>query len=223
MRGALLAALLGALVFAAVACESPDPMQKQKRYEPYKPSDFFADGRSMRAPPLDTVSREKLRGVGPRFTGLDGTAYLDVLPVPVTRALLEEGQDRFDVFCAACHGLLGDGQSPVARNMALRPPPPIAGEPAFAWARAQWAGQDQPPDGGTASVRAQRDLPHPLGFYFQAVSHGFGLMPSYADVLTNDERWAVVAYLRALSRSRRVAVSSLPADIRAHLEAEGQP
>jgi len=198
-------------------------MQKQKRYEPYKPSDFFADGRSMRPPPLDTVSREKERGVGPRFSGLDGTAYLDVLPVPVTEALLQEGQDRFDVFCAACHGLLGDGKSPVARNMALRPPPPIAGEPAFAWAKAQWEGRDQPPDGGTASVRAQHDLPHPLGFYFQAMSHGFGLMPSYSDVLTHQERWAVVGYLRALSRSRRVAVSSLPPDVRAQLEAEGKP
>jgi mono/diheme cytochrome c family protein len=211
------------LGLAATGCESPDPMQKQARFEPYWPSDFFEDGRSMRTPPADTVARETLRGSGPRFTGLDGSAYVDVIPVPVTRAFVEEGRDRFDVFCAACHGLLGDGVSAVARNMALRPPPPIAGEPAFAWAASRWKGRDLPPDGGAPAVRAQQDLPHPLGFYFQAVSQGFGLMPSYADVLPNDERWAVVAYLRALSKSQRVPVASLPPDVRARLEGEATP
>jgi mono/diheme cytochrome c family protein len=217
---ALGVAALG-LVLGASACESPDPMQKQARFEPYRPSDFFEDGRSMRTPPPDTVARETPRGSGPRFTGLEGSAYVDELPVPVTRALVEEGRDRFDVFCAACHGILGDGESAVARNMAMRPPPPIAGEPAFAWAASRWNGRDLPPDGGSPAVRAQEDLPHPLGFYFQAISQGYGLMPSYADVLPNDERWAVVAYLRALSRSQRVPVASLPRDVRTRLGAEG--
>lgn len=211
------------LLLGGAACESPDPMQQQARFEPYRPSRFFEDGRSMRTPPLDTVAQETPRGSGARFTGLNGSAYVDEIPVPVTRAFLEQGRDRFDVFCAACHGLLGDGESAVARNMALRPPPPIAGEPAFTWAASRWGGRDLPPDGGTPAVRAQRDLPHPLGFYFQAISQGFGLMPSYADVLPNDERWAVVAYLRALSKSQRLPVASLPKDVRARLEAEGTP
>lgn len=221
-RSILRLAAFGVLLGAA-GCESPDPMQQQARFEPYRPSDFFEDGRSMRAPPPDTVARETPRGTGARFTGLSGSAYVDELPVPVTLAFVEQGRDRFDVFCAACHGLLGDGDSAVARNMAMRPPPPIAGEPAFAWAASRWQGRDQPPDGGTPAVRAQHDLPHPLGFYFQAISQGYGLMPSYADVLPNDERWAVVAYLRALSRSQRVPVASLPEDVRTRLEAEGTP
>lgn len=212
-----------AFVAALAACDSPDPMQRQKRYEPYRRSSFFSDGRMMRPPPEDTVPREKQRGTGPRFTGREGEAYVDVLPIPVTRALLERGRERFEATCAACHGLLGDGESPVARNMALQPPPPIAGEEAFAFVERRWKGGDQPPDGGVAGARAQADLPHPLGFYFEAITQGYGLMPSYADMISNDDRWAVIAYLRALSRSERVKLADLPPDVRARLDAEGAP
>lgn len=214
--------LLLACALALAGCESPDPMQREKRYEPYRRSAFFADGRMMRTPPADTVPREKPRGKGPFFTGREGGAYVDTLPVPLSRALLERGKTEFEITCGACHGLLGDGETPVARNMAIRPPPPIAGEPAFEWAAQRWGkGEDAPPDGGVTSARAQRDLPHPLGFYFEAMSRGFGLMPSYADMIPLKDRWAIVAYLQALSRSQRVKVADLPQDVRTRLQGEG--
>jgi mono/diheme cytochrome c family protein len=193
-------------------------MNKQARYEPYRESHFFADGRMMRTPPPDTVAQEMPRGSGPRMTGRENGAYVDALPVPLTRALLERGHTRYDTVCGACHGLIGDGNTPVARNMALRPPPAIAGAPAFALFKQRWNEPDAPPDGGTAAMRHQHDLPHALGFYFSAISEGFGLMPSYSDMLTPDDRWAVIAYLQALSRSQRVQVARLPAPLREQLE-----
>ena len=197
-------------------------MQKQARYEPYRSSRFFADGRMMRTPPADTFSREQPRGTGPEFTGRQRGVYVDVLPVPLTRALVERGRSRFEITCAACHGLLGDGSSVVAEKMALRPPPPIAGEPAFEFVARMWKGKDSPPDGGSPAPRVQHDLPHPLGFYFDAISDGYGLMPSYSDLLSIDDRWAVIAYLQALSRSQRVPVASLPPNERTRLEGGGR-
>ena len=219
-RGPALLSVVALL--SLLACDSPDPMQRQPRYEPYRESHFFADGRMMRPPPPDTVPQEKPRGDGPALTGLANGTYVDVLPVPLTRALLERGRERYEIVCGACHGVLGDGNTPVARNMALRPPPAIAGEPAFLLYAREWSNRDAMPDGGAPSPRSQHDLPHPLGFYFDAISNGFGLMPSYADMLPPEDRWAVIAYLRALSRSQRVEASRLPGDVREKLEGGGR-
>jgi mono/diheme cytochrome c family protein len=112
--------------------------------------------------------------------------------VPVTPDLLLAGQARFETFCAPCHGVRGDGRSTVAANMDLRRPPPIAG-------------------------RAARALPP--GRIYQVVHEGYGLMRSYADdLLSPEERWAVVAYLMALDLSRGVPLSSLPPSLRAEAE-----
>jgi mono/diheme cytochrome c family protein len=203
------------LVLLVGACDSLDPMQKQPRYEPYRESHFWADGRMMRTPPEDTVPQEKLRPPAPERTGREGGAYVDVLPVPLTRELLERGRARYETSCAACHGLVGDGQTPVAKSMALRAPPAIASGPKFIELR---VANDLPPDGGSPAHRSQCDLPHPLGYYFGVISEGYGLMPSYADMLNIDDRWAVVAYLRALARSQRVEVARLPPDERQRLE-----
>jgi mono/diheme cytochrome c family protein len=161
------------LVLALAGCEVFDPMISQQKVKTYRESEFWPDRISMRAPQPGTVAREDV--LAPELAtgrGPDGKA-LTKPPIPVTRQLLELGRTRFDIHCAVCHGYLADGVSLVARNMAIRPPPSLL-------ARAQ-----------------QTD-----GWYFQVMSEGFGVMPSYASALSPEERWAIVAYLRALQISQ---------------------
>jgi mono/diheme cytochrome c family protein len=171
------ALLLGALVLLG-GCEVLDPMISQQKVKTYRESEFWPDRLSMRQPQPGTVAREDV--LAPELAtgrGPDGKA-LTRPPIPVTRKLLEQGRARFDIHCAVCHGYLADGVSLVGRNMAIRPPPSLL-------ARVQ-----------------QTD-----GWYFQVMSEGFGVMPSYASALSPEERWALVAYLRALqlSQTRRAA------------------
>jgi mono/diheme cytochrome c family protein len=184
------------LALAAIAlagCEALDPMITQQKVKPYRESDFWPDRVSMRAPQPGTVAREDVLPTDiATGRGADGKVLTRV-PLPVTRALLATGRKRFDVNCAVCHGYLGDGDSLVAKNMSLRPPPSLL-------------------------ARAQQ----PDGWYFQVMSEGFGLMPSYASVLPVQERWAIVAYLRALQLSQTARAADLAPGDRAKLDGEGR-
>ncbi|HEX7089452.1 MAG TPA: cytochrome c [Longimicrobiales bacterium] len=162
----------------------------QPRYEPYGESRFFADGRAMRPPPAGTVPAGERAGPGePTVPGaMDGGGYRERIPLALTMDLLRLGRERFDVVCAACHGILGDGASAVALHMTLRPPPPLIG----------------------GNVRAM-----PAGRLYRIVEEGYGLMPGYAELLSPLERWAVVAYLRALQLSQAADLDALPPAIRA--------
>ncbi len=174
-------------------CEFFDPMISQQKVKTYRESEFWPDRISMRPPQPGTVAREDvLVPAVATGRGADGKA-LTSIPVPVTRQLLEVGRKRFEIHCAVCHGYLANGVSLVARNMSLRPPPNLL------------------------QRAAQTD-----GWYFQVMSEGFGLMPTYGSVLTVDERWAIVAYLRALQLSQSTRADALPADVRARLEKEGK-
>ncbi len=184
---------LALAALALTACEVFDPMISQQKVKAYRESEFWPDRISMRAPQPGTVSREDV--LDPRVaTGRerDGTVLTRV-PVPLTRELLQLGKKRFELNCAVCHGYLADGDSLVARNMSLRPPPSLL-------------------------ARAQQ----PDGWYFQVMSEGFGLMPSYASVLPIEERWAIVAYLRALQLSQSARAADLAPGDRAKLDGEGR-
>jgi mono/diheme cytochrome c family protein len=191
MTGRALVALLPLAALLA-GCPAWDPMQRQAKVKPYQPSAYHADGLAMRAPPPGTVAHGAA-GVAAAETGLgpDGVP-LPRIPVAVTPALLETGRRRFDVHCAVCHGLLGDGESQVALVMSLRRPP---------------------------SLHLYRDVPD--GYLYQVISQGFGLMPAYAADLPPQERWGVVAYVRALQLSQRAPVGALPAPVRSELERRG--
>lgn len=180
---------ISALALFGCTAAALDPMERQQRFGPYSENARFADRRSMRTPPEGTVPRERqLHAVHP---GLDRDHVAAArIPVPVSRELLSLGRKRFDITCAACHGLLGDGESVVARNMALRPPP---------------------------SLHVHHH--HPPGFLFEVVSRGYGLMPALADEIPADERWAVVAYVRALQLSQAATLAQVSPDIRRKLEA----
>jgi mono/diheme cytochrome c family protein len=197
-KPAPLFALVGLLTL--VGCDANDMvrepewtlsrMLEQPRVDPYAPSDFFIDGRGMRTPVPGTVPREAVLGAPLLLDGYEAGNYAATFPVPITRALLEEGHDHFEVVCATCHGTLGDGNSPVAAKMQIRKPPSLL-----------------TPD--IASF-----LP---GRVYRIVSVGYGLMPAVDYQLDVGQRWAVVAYLEALQRSQVAVVADLPPGLRDEL------
>lgn len=196
---------LGVLLSAACTLNNPDPMRAQPKAHAYGPSTFFPDGAAMRLPPDGVVAREDgLAGDAIPGGGRDG-GYADRIPIPLTVALLQQGHDRFDVYCSPCHGLLADGNGPVAAKMIVRPPPALVGPGAIRT---------------HAPAPPGSDLAHPVGFYVTVISEGAGLMPSYSWALSPTERWAVVAYLRALQRSQSAPVDDAPPLVRRQLEGE---
>jgi mono/diheme cytochrome c family protein len=184
---------LAGLLLLATGCEVLNPMMFQPKVKPYRKSEFYPDGVAMRAPPAGAVPVSA--PVEPAVaTGRDAEGKpLARAPLAVTRDLLEVGKKRFDVYCAVCHGVLGNGQSPVARNMSIRPPPSLLDNAA-----------------------------RPDGFYFAAMTEGYGYMPSYAPWIDPQERWAVVAYIRALQLSQRARLDQAPPEVRARLEKESR-
>jgi mono/diheme cytochrome c family protein len=174
-----------------LACPRLDPMQQQPKYEAYEASEYFEDGLAMRHPPAGTVPfRSALDPALATGRGADGQP-LARIPIAVDADLLARGKVHYDVSCAVCHGLVGDGDSQVALSMALRRPP---------------------------SLHLYRDRPD--GYLYQVASEGFGLMPGYASSLSVQDRWAVVAYVRALQLSQHAPVDQLPAELREALPKE---
>ncbi len=184
--------LLAALCLACGDTTIFDPMKRQPKFRAFAANPQFEDGRAMRQPPEGTVPRER-QTMRPEITdGRDRSGQIvTAIPIPVTKDLMLLGRTKFEVYCAICHGLVGDGVSLVATQMSLRPPPNLH--------------QIRNPD---------------PGHVFQVISEGFGLMPSYAPQLTAHERWAVVAYLEALRRSQAGTLADAPPDIQQKLRAE---
>ena len=192
------------LAMGASACDENilDPMaDSQPKANRYRESKFYADGLTMQAPPKGTVPRERITLNAPLTTGREADGpiqsngeplpvYVKVVPLPVTRKLLDLGRKRYDITCGTCHGPLGDGDSIVARQMALRPPPSL-----------------------------HRYIEKPAGYIYEVATKGFGMMASYAAELTVEERWAVVAYIRALQLSQSTPAAELPPAVRQQLEA----
>jgi mono/diheme cytochrome c family protein len=185
-----LAAVIAAL--ALTACDvkgvfvppvwSLERMLVQPRQNPFGSNDFFVDGRAMRPPPVGAMSREATLGDSALTHGAIRGRYVTSIPVPLSRAMLERGRDRFDIFCAACHGVLGTGASVIARKMEQVTPPSLP-EKVRDW---------------------------PIGRLYRTIREGYGLMPSYDVQLSVDDRWAVVAYLLALEKADRSRIERLP-------------
>lgn len=159
-------------------------MIEQKKYLPFRESGFFADQRTMQRPPAGTVPRGRSINDPLLTTGMLDSVPAATIPVPVTPEFVAVGRRRYEVYCGACHGMLGDGQSAVSRQMQLKPPPSFH----------------------TDSMRA-----FPPGRFFRIITEGYGLMPSYADKIPVVERWAVVAYVQALQLSQYAPTRPLPA------------
>jgi len=184
----------GALAFLTLTACRQD-MQDEPRYKPLAASAFFADGRSAR-PMIDgTVARGHLRIDEARYTGKIGGDDVDQFPIPIAKEDIERGQTRFNIYCTPCHGRLGDGNGLVV----LR-------------------GFRQPP-----SYYSDRLENAPVGHYFDVITNGFGAMPSYASRVESDDRWRIVAYIRALQLSESASLNDVPAGQRQNLPVEPPP
>ncbi len=159
-------------------------MHKQPRYSPQAYSAYFADHRTMRPPVAGTVAREmELSTSVAEGRTQDGMGFIDTIPSIVIerngkmKGLIESGQDRYGIYCVPCHDGLGNGQGMVIQR---------GNSPAF-----------KPPSFHTEKIRQMSD-----GQLFQTISYGFNNMPAYGAQIPVDDRWAIVAYVRALQLSQ---------------------
>ena len=171
------------LVLIALTSACRLDMHVQPRENPLSRSDFFSDQRSARPLVEGTVARGQLYADSYFYTGKIGGNAGDVMPFPVTKEVLERGQERFNIYCAPCHSRVGDGNGFVpSRGFARKPP-------SFHIARLQKA---------------------PLGYFFDIISNGFGIMPDYSSQIPPVDRWKIIAYIRALQLSQNATVSDIP-------------
>jgi len=161
-------------------------MHDQPKYKPYRPSAFFADSRNARPLVPGTVARGHLDDSSPLQTGKEGNDFVAELPVPLTQELVQRGHERFDVYCSPCHGRTGKGDGMIVRR-----------------------GYRQPPSYHIDRLRAE-----PLGYFFDVITHGFGVMPDYAAQVPVNDRWAIAAYIRALQLSAHATLADVPASER---------
>lgn len=188
-------ARLVVLVMATLALAGcRQDMHDAPRYEPLERSTFFADGLSARPLVANTVARGQLREDRHLFEGVVDGRPAETFPMPVTAVVLDRGRDRFNVFCSPCHGRTGEGNGMVVQR-GFRPPP---------------------------SYHEERLRNAPVGYFFDVMTHGFGAMQDYSMQLTVDDRWAIVAYIRALQLSQHAAVDDVPAARRGDLDRPAQ-
>jgi len=190
MRNLLLTVALGML--ALTGCRQD--MHDQPRYEPLGESRFFPDGRGARPQVENTIARGQLKEDIALHYGKpakDSKDWVATLPVKLDKALLERGRERFNIYCSPCHGLLGDGEGVVVQRGFKHPP----------------------------TYHSDKMHQQPVGYYFDVITNGFGAMASYASRVPAADRWAIIAYIRALQYSRAAAVEDVPAADRAQLEA----
>ena len=180
-------ALIVLLALTTTACRRD--MQDQPKYIPLRPSDFFADGRSARPLPEGTVARGQLRADKVFFTGKIGDVYVDKLPFPVTRQVLERGQERFNIYCTPCHGRLGNGLGMIVQRGLKRPP----------------------------SYHIDRLRQVPIGYFYDVISNGFGAMADYAAQVAPRDRWVIAAYIRVLQFSQQASLLDVPPEHRQEL------
>jgi hypothetical protein len=160
-------------------------MHDQPKYKPLAKSDFYADLRSARPPVEHTIARGQLHEDTYFYTGLIGNSATpgDYMPFPVTMDVLRRGRERFNIYCVPCHSRLGDGNGIVpSRGFPKKPP----------------------------SFHLERLRKAPLGYFFDVMTHGFGLMPDYSSQISPRDRWTIVAYIRALQLSQNANASEIP-------------
>jgi mono/diheme cytochrome c family protein len=170
-------------------------MATKGRSTPLEPSTFFKDGRSARPQPEGTVAQGQLHDDTLLYTGMQNSKMSPTFPFAITRATLDRGQDRYNIFCAPCHDKAGTGKGLVI---------------ALGFER------------GPESFHAQRLREAAPGYFYNAISNGFGIMNGYAAQIQPEERWAIVAYVRALQLSQNATASDLSEQDLQQLEKAGR-
>jgi mono/diheme cytochrome c family protein len=159
-------------------------MQVQPKQNPLSRSDFFSDQRSERPPVEGTVARGQLREDTYFYTGKIGNNPGNYMPFAVTKEVLDRGRERYNIYCALCHSRVGDGNGFVpSRGFARKPP----------------------------SYHIERLQKAPLGYFYDVMTNGFGIMSDYASQVSPEDRWKIVAYIRALQLSENATRADVPA------------
>jgi len=177
------------LVSALFAAGCRQRMAVQPRYDPLEPSDFFADGMSARPRIAGTVARGEIAADSFMATGKVNGQVADGFPFPVTEAVMNRGQERFNIYCSECHGRLADGNGMIPSRGYRRPP----------------------------SFHSDALRNAPTGHFFDVMTNGFGAMPPYAAQVPVNDRWAIVAYVRALQLSQNGTINDLTPEQRGKL------
>ena len=181
--------LLILAMLALSACRQD--MHNQPKYQAFERNPFFDDQRASRPLVPGVVARGHLDADQTFYTGVSGNAPVATNPLPITRELMLRGQQRYDIYCSPCHDRVGAGEGMIV----LR-------------------GYKQP-----SSFHSDRLRSVPDGYFFQVMTNGFGTMPSYKAQVPASDRWAIVAYIRALQYSQHASLADLPESERAKLEA----
>ena len=188
---------VGALALASVALSGctrdwksqPVSMWNESRYKPYEATSFFADQSTSRPTVQGTVARGQLRTDEEFYNGTKNGLLVTDMPFPATKAVLKQGQERFDIYCTPCHGEQGAGNGMVVQR-----------------------GFSKPPDYTDARL-----LKAPIGHFYDVITNGYGSMYSYASRVPPRDRWAIAAYIRVLQRSRTATVNDVNANQRGDL------
>lgn len=168
-------------------------MHDQAKYQPFERNDFFEHRRASRPILPETVARGHLNEDEAVHLGRAGGTLVTDSPLTVDRALLARGRERYDIFCSPCHDRVGTGNGMIVQRGYKRPP----------------------------SFHDERLRQVPDGYLYQAIANGFGVMPSYAAQIPVEDRWAIVAYLRALQFSQAAPAAELSSADLEKLRAHG--
>jgi mono/diheme cytochrome c family protein len=156
-------------------------MHDQPKFVPQRGSAFFADGRSVRPQVENTVGRDQLHADSYFYTGMIDGKEGDGLPIPLTPAVMERGQERYNIYCTPCHSRVGNGAGVIVQR-GYRP---------------------------AGNFHTDRLRKAPLGHFFSVMTNGFGAMPDYSAQVTPEDRWAIAVYIRALQLSQNANTSDI--------------
>ena len=190
---AIVRSCLWLLLATGLAACGPN-MQEQPKYKPESASSFFADGTSARPPVAETVPHGQARTDTYFFTGMINGTPVAAFPAPVTRDQIVRGHERYDIYCAVCHGVTGNGDGIIVQR-GFPPPPSFNSDP----------------------LRSA-----PIGHFYDVITNGYGVMYPYASRVAPDDRWAIAAYIRALQLSQHAAPEDVPPAERPKLDAGGR-
>ena len=173
VRGSRVALLAAsAAVLLLAGCRAD--MQDEPKFFPQRGTTFYPDGRSVRPQVANTVARGQLHQDTYYYTGLQDGKEGNVMPFPVTMEVLQRGQERYNIYCTPCHSRVGNGAGMIVQR-GYRP---------------------------AGNFHTPRLMSAPLGHFFNVMTNGYGAMPDYSAQLSPQDRWAVVAYIKALQLSQ---------------------
>jgi len=191
--GRPLVALVALIAMLALGgCRLPQMMADQPQHDPLEKSAVFPDGNSSRPIVEGTVPRDAGDPSSVLLTGKEGEAFVDTFPLALSPELMARGHERYDIYCSPCHGLAGYGDGMIVAR-----------------------GYRQPPSFHTDQLRSR-----PNGYLYDVITNGFASMPPYKAQIKPEDRWAIVAYVRALQVSQNASLADVPQDERAKLDGE---